>query len=56
MASGVVGFLKYNFATGPGITGWIMWTALGVMVWFAREKSRRANFERYVPGFLLVQS
>jgi hypothetical protein len=53
--SGVVGFLKYNFATGPGITGWVMWAALGIMVWFAREKSRRANFERSVhspPGLV----
>lgn len=38
-----------NFATGPGVTGWIMWLALGVMVWFAIEKRRRAHFERYVP-------
>lgn len=44
--SGFVGFLKLNFATGPGITGWIMWAALGVMVWFAMEKRRRAHFER----------
>lgn len=50
--SGVLGFLRYNFATGPGITGWVMWAALGIMVWFAREKSRRENFERSVQSLL----
>ncbi|EIW68732.1 hypothetical protein TREMEDRAFT_32037 [Tremella mesenterica DSM 1558] len=44
---GVVGFLEYNFWTGPGLTGWIMWAALGTMVWFAIEKRRRAHFERF---------
>ncbi|GAA94526.1 hypothetical protein E5Q_01178 [Mixia osmundae IAM 14324] len=49
IASGtnVVGFLGANFATGPGITGWIMTLALAVMVWTAIEKNRRANFERF---------
>lgn len=46
--SGVVGFLMLNFATGPGITGWIMWLALGIMVWFAMEKRKKAHFERWV--------
>jgi len=45
--SRVVAFLSANFVTGPGITGWIMTVALGVMVWFAREKVRRATFERF---------
>lgn len=40
-------FLQANFATGPGATGWIMTACLGVMVWFAMEKRRRANFERF---------
>ncbi|KAF8724443.1 NADPH oxidase, partial [Rhizoctonia solani] len=40
-------FLQANFATGPGITGWIMTAALGIMVWFAMEKRRRAHFERF---------
>ncbi|CAE6441565.1 unnamed protein product [Rhizoctonia solani] len=40
-------FLQANFATGPGITGWIMTAALGIMVWYAMEKRRRANFERF---------
>jgi len=44
---GFVGFLKYNFTTGPGVTGWVMWIILGIMVWFAMEKRKRANFERY---------
>ncbi|ORY26889.1 NADPH oxidase [Naematelia encephala] len=44
---GFVGFLEYNFITGPGATGWIMTVALGIMVWFALEKQRRAHFERF---------
>lgn len=43
----VVVFLEANFATGPGVTGWIMTATLGIMVWFAMEKKRRANFERF---------
>lgn len=42
-----VAFLAANFATGPGITGWIMTACLGVMVFFAIEKRRRAHFERF---------
>ncbi|KAL7414878.1 NADPH oxidase B [Mrakia frigida] len=47
--TGVVGFLLANFATGPGVTGWIMSVALGIMVWFAMEKRRKApgKFERF---------
>lgn len=44
--SGVVGFFKYNFATGPGITGWVMWAALGTMAFFARDKVKKVKFER----------
>ncbi|KAI0718662.1 NADPH oxidase [Fomitopsis betulina] len=40
-------FLIANFTTGPGVTGWIMTAALVVMAWYAREKPRRANFERF---------
>lgn len=40
-------FLALHFATGTGLTGWIMAAVLGVMVWFAMEKRRRANFERF---------
>jgi len=43
----VVLFFKANFLTGPGATGWVMNFALGTMVWFAMEKQRRANFERF---------
>ncbi|KAG8917360.1 hypothetical protein FRC02_003148 [Tulasnella sp. 418] len=43
----IVLFLQANFLTGPGATGWIMNIILGVMVWFAIEKRRRANFERF---------
>ncbi|GBE83507.1 NADPH oxidase [Sparassis latifolia] len=41
----VVAFLLANFATGPGLTGWIMTAALAIMVFFALEKRRRAHFE-----------
>ncbi|KAF8648949.1 hypothetical protein AX16_006129 [Volvariella volvacea WC 439] len=41
----IVAFLAANFLTGPGATGWIMTAALGVMVYFAIEKRRRAHFE-----------
>lgn len=43
----IVAFLAANFTTGPGVTGWIMNLALGIMVWYAIEKRRRANFERF---------
>jgi len=42
-----VAFLEANFATGPGVTGWIMTACLAIMVWFAMEKRRRAHFERF---------
>jgi len=40
-------FLDANFATGPGVTGWIMTVVLGIMVYFAMEKRKRAHFERF---------
>lgn len=40
-------FVLTNFITGPGATGWVMTIALIVMVWYAMEKRRRANFERF---------
>jgi NADPH oxidase len=43
----VVAFFLTNFTTGPGVTGWIMTVALGVMVWFSIEKRRRSHFERF---------
>lgn len=36
-----------NFKIGSLITGWLMWAAFGPMVWYAMEKRRRANFERF---------
>ncbi|ORX34383.1 ferric reductase NAD binding domain-domain-containing protein [Kockovaella imperatae] len=45
--SGFTGFLMYNFATGPGVTGWVMTAILGIMVFFATEKNRRSHFERF---------
>lgn len=40
-------FIETNFITGPGATGWVMTVALAIMVWFAIEKRRRANFEAF---------
>jgi NADPH oxidase len=45
--TGIVGFIGANFLTGPGATGWIMTLSLGIIVWYAREKPRRAKFERF---------
>ncbi|KAH9458086.1 hypothetical protein Pst134EB_010389 [Puccinia striiformis f. sp. tritici] len=45
--TGIVGFVGANFLTGPGATGWIMTLSLGIIVWYAREKPRRAKFERF---------
>ena len=42
-----VDFLLMNFTTGPGVTGWIMLICLVLIVWYAMEKRRRANFERF---------
>lgn len=47
LGSRVISVLGVNFATGPGVTGWIMTFALGLMVWFAMDKRRRANYERF---------
>ncbi|RKF78451.1 Superoxide-generating NADPH oxidase heavy chain subunit A [Golovinomyces cichoracearum] len=44
---GFAGWLLANFVTGPGWTGYIMLTALMMMVITSVEKMRRANFERF---------
>lgn len=44
---GFAGWLLANFATGPGWTGYVMLTALMMMVVTSIEKMRRANFERF---------
>jgi NADPH oxidase len=61
----VVFFITANFIIGPLITGWIMWICLGVMVYYAIEKRRRApngGFEKFwythhlfIPFFILWQ-
>ncbi|KAJ7438229.1 ferric reductase NAD binding domain-containing protein [Mycena galericulata] len=58
-------FIVANFIIGPLWTGWLMWIALGVMVYYALEKRRRApngGFEKFwythhlfIPFFLLWQ-
>jgi NADPH oxidase len=42
-----VNFLSANFATGTGATGWVMTIILGIMTFFATEKQRKINFERF---------
>jgi NADPH oxidase len=44
---GFVGFLKANFVTGPGWSGYIMLFALMAMLFTSIEKPRRANYERF---------
>ncbi|KAJ6537665.1 NADPH oxidase [Mycena capillaripes] len=61
----VVFFITANFIIGPLWTGWLMWVALGVMVYYAIEKRRRTpngGFERFwythhlfIPFFILWQ-
>ncbi|RMZ78039.1 hypothetical protein DV737_g4118, partial [Chaetothyriales sp. CBS 132003] len=44
---GFTGFLKINFYTGPGWSGYVMLFALAAMVFTSLEKRRRANYERF---------
>ena len=44
---GFVGFLRANFQTGPGWSGYIMLTALMLMVATSIDRAKRANFERF---------
>lgn len=44
---GFGGFLKLNFATGPGWTGYIMLACLLAMAITAVDKARKKNFERF---------
>ncbi|KIX05222.1 uncharacterized protein Z518_06094 [Rhinocladiella mackenziei CBS 650.93] len=44
---GFIGFIKLNFLTGPGWTGYILTIAVMVMFFTALDKPRRANYERF---------
>jgi NADPH oxidase 2 len=44
---GFVGWLKINFLTGPGWSGYVMLFALMAILFTAVEKPRRANYERF---------
>ncbi|CAZ81766.1 unnamed protein product [Tuber melanosporum] len=44
---GFVGWLRANFVSGPGWTGYIMLICLMIMAVTAMDKPRRANFERF---------
>lgn len=43
----VAAYFAVHFTTGPGVTGWIMTTVLGIMAWFAAEKRKKVHFERF---------
>lgn len=44
---GFKGFLRANFATGPGLSGYMMLVILVAMVVTSMEGPRRKNFERF---------
>ncbi|KIW84286.1 hypothetical protein Z517_03536 [Fonsecaea pedrosoi CBS 271.37] len=44
---GFIGFVKLNFLTGPGWTGYILTITIMLMFFTALEKPRRANYERF---------
>jgi NADPH oxidase 2 len=44
---GFVGWLKLNFLTGPGWSGYIMLICILAMMFTAIEKARKVNFERF---------
>ena len=44
---GFVGFLKINFMTGPGWTGYIMLFTLMAILFTSTNKARTANYERF---------
>ncbi|OAP62300.1 hypothetical protein AYL99_04503 [Fonsecaea erecta] len=44
---GFIGFVKLNFLTGPGWTGYILTISVMAMFFTALEKPRRANYERF---------
>lgn len=45
--AGFLGFVKLNFLTGPGWTGYILTISIMAMFFTALEKPRRANYERF---------
>ncbi|EXJ75733.1 NADPH oxidase [Cladophialophora psammophila CBS 110553] len=44
---GFIGFVKLNFLTGPGWTGYVLTISVMAMFFTALEKPRRANYERF---------
>ncbi|CAG8718240.1 3648_t:CDS:2, partial [Ambispora leptoticha] len=44
---GIITFLKLNFETGPGLTGYVMLISLLIMVYTSQEKARRVHFNRF---------
>ncbi|KAF2500503.1 hypothetical protein BU16DRAFT_248553 [Lophium mytilinum] len=44
---GFKGFIKLNFLTGPGWSGYVLIITLMLIAWTAMEKQKKANFERF---------
>ncbi|KAF2814222.1 uncharacterized protein BDZ99DRAFT_379956 [Mytilinidion resinicola] len=44
---GFKGFIKLNFMTGPGWSGYVLIITLMLIAWTAMEKQKKANFERF---------
>ncbi|KAK5552066.1 hypothetical protein LTR46_009932 [Exophiala xenobiotica] len=44
---GFIGFVKLNFLTGPGWTGYILTISIMAMFFTALDKPRRAHYERF---------
>ncbi|THU92043.1 hypothetical protein K435DRAFT_758547 [Dendrothele bispora CBS 962.96] len=40
-------FFALNFATGPGLTGWLMVLFLGIMTGYAMKRMRKRRYERF---------
>jgi multisubunit Na+/H+ antiporter MnhB subunit len=41
------GFFAANFATGPGLTGWLMTAILIIMTVFAMDEQKKKKYERF---------
>ncbi|GAA5955490.1 hypothetical protein JCM3765_006794 [Sporobolomyces pararoseus] len=49
----VLSYVEANFTTGPGATGWLMILFLGAMCYFALDRKRKKNFQRFQWSHLL---
>ncbi|GAA5984354.1 hypothetical protein JCM5350_001028 [Sporobolomyces pararoseus] len=49
----ILSYVEANLTTGPGVTGWLMILFLGVMCYFALDRKRKKNFQRFQWSHLL---